>query len=103
MTAEEKLDLIEWCRSRHALDQLARDAQPAKLLGNQKTSTLRAIWRPLSIAQRSYSLCAELRRDGELSSITFRNLSTDESLELTEQRSASRLNGLREIARRLLN
>lgn len=101
MTAEEKLTLIDWCRNSSALNYLTRQNRPLKMLGNRDGTALKAIWRPVSIAQRDYSLCAEIRPDGALELVTFRNLRTDASLEMTSQRSASRLSTLSEVAKSL--
>lgn len=102
MNAEEKLTLIDWCRDRSAMQSLTSKVQPLKLLRHQDGSGLRAIWRPISIAERAYSLSAEVHESGELEAITFRNLKTDASLELTHRRSSERLKVLASVTRSLV-
>ena len=103
MTADEKLALMDWCRNADALQALITRLRPVKIVGRTGGAALRAIWRPLPIAQHSYSLCAELQRTGELTSVTFRNLQTDESMELTQYRSSRRLSAFSRVARSLIN
>lgn len=103
MNADEKLTLMDWCRNAQALSMLTTRNRPLKLVGNHDGPGLRAIWRPIPIASSSYSLCAEVERNGDLTSVTFRNLQTDASLELTSDRSARRLVAFSQVARSLLN
>lgn len=103
MTAEEKLTLMDWCRNAEALASLTTRRRPLKLIGDRDGAGLRAIWRPIPIANGSYSLCADVRQNGELRSVTFRNLQTDASLELTQGRSARRLMAFSKVARALMH
>ena len=99
MTAEEKLALIDWCRNETAVSVLAGRKHPLKLVRQPQTTALRAIWRPVAIADHSYSLCADLRSNGELDSLTFRNLGTNASLHLTRDGSATRLQAISKVTR----
>ena len=101
MTAEEKLALMDWCRNETAISALASKGRPLKLVQQSESAGLRAIWQPVPIAENNYSLCAEMQRDGQLASVTFRNLGTDASLELTNHRSANRLKAFAGITRTL--
>lgn len=102
MNADEKLTLMDWCRNAKALASLTTRRRPPKLVGDRDGLGLRAIWRPIPIANGSYSLCADVQQNGELTSVTFRNLQTDASLELTSDRSARRLTAFSQVARSLM-
>ena len=101
MTAEEKLALMAWCRDEAAIHTLTNPTHPRKLVKHSEASGLRAIWRPIPIATQAYSLCAQMQHDGQLASITFRNLGTDASLKLTSHRSGKRLQAFQQVARSL--
>ncbi len=103
MKAEEKLTLMDWCRNAEALNTLTTKRCPHKLVGDNKGKGLRAIWRPIAISHASYSVCAEVQRNGQLARVTFRNLQTDASLELTQDRSARRLSAFSKLAHSLIS
>lgn len=98
MEPAEKLTLMKWSRQPGDLVEPSLTVGPAKLMQDARDKVLRAIWRPVMIASRHYVVSADIMPDGELASVTFRNLETDERLSLTALRSRERIPRLRAMA-----